>query len=260
MKCKLGCFNRPWRDFSIEETLDGVQKAGFSNVGYMRHLGLAENAPARISEKTRPHLLSAESSQEDIDKLMSATRDHGLNAQVVLGDPTREMVDKLKYAGIPYLLITGGYREELKSVADYAYEQGITIMIKPHGDPCATGKDCLEVVERVDSPGFRICYDPGNVRHYVDGDPSAEIGEVAPYVAGVCIKDFKDGIVTPGDGEIDFSRLFGALADNGFSGPALVETLSIGDKRVSTKEVTAEEVNAEARKAYEFLHTLLDEI
>ena len=42
MKIQLGCFNRPWNRFPIEQTLEGIKGAGYSGAGLFRSIGSLE--------------------------------------------------------------------------------------------------------------------------------------------------------------------------------------------------------------------------
>ena len=75
----------------------------------------------------------------------------------------------------------------------------------------------------------------------------------------MCIKDETGGSgpqknvnVTPGDGDVDFPAVFRILKDHGFEGkPAIVETLAGS---------TLEEVNREAKRAYDYLTQVLHSV
>jgi sugar phosphate isomerase/epimerase len=72
-----------------------------------------------------------------------------------------------------------------------------------------------------------------------------------------------DGItVAPGDGEVDFETVFGALGEAGFDGPALVETLGYGDERFHDGDDagTVAQVNREAERAYDYLTGIVDPV
>jgi sugar phosphate isomerase/epimerase len=264
MDCTLGCFNRPYREFPVDVAFRSIAEVGFDRVGFMAHVGEADDPDAVVSPRTRTDLLAADSTDAEIAALRDALDAHGLVPEVVLGPSSREMVDRAAAAGVDHLLTTDGWHEDLPAVAAHAAEVGVTIEIKPHGEPYATGRDCLELVERVDSPAFKIGYDPGNVHNYVDGDPTAEIEEVAPHVTSLCVKDYdpEDGVaVTPGDGEVDFGTVFGALGEAGFQGPALIETLGRGDARLHDDDGgSVAEVSREAERARDYLRGVLDSV
>ena len=260
----LGCYNRPWREFPVEVAVRSIAEAGFDRIGFMAHVGAADDPAEVIAPRTRTDLLAEDSTDEEIAALQDVLGTFDLTPSVVLGPSSRAMVDRAAAAGVPHLLTTDGWHDDLPSVAARAEEVGVTIEIKPHGEPYATGRDCLELVERVDSPAFTIGYDPGNVHNYVDGDPTAEIRTIAPHVTSLCVKDYdpdRGVAVTPGDGVVDFETLFRALGEAGFEGPALVETLGRGDSRLHDDDGgTVAEVTREAKRAHDHLSELVGSV
>lgn len=264
MDCTLGCYNRPWREFPVRTAFRSIAASGFERVGFMAHVGEAADPAAVVSPRTRTDLLAADSTDEEVAALLDALDEFDLAPEVVLGPSTGAMVDRAAAAGVSHLLTTDGWHDGLPSAVARAEEVGVTIEVKPHGEPYATGRDCLELVERVDSPAFGIGYDPGNVHNYVGGDPTDEIEAVAPHVTSLCVKDYdpEDGVaVTPGDGEVDFGTVFGALGEAGFQGPALIETLGRGDARLHDDDGgSVAEVSREAERARDYLRGVLDSV
>jgi hypothetical protein len=49
----------------------------------------------------------------------------------------------------------------MQAVMDYAGEAGVEVVMKPHGGLSAMAADCVADVERIGSPHFGICCDPG---------------------------------------------------------------------------------------------------
>jgi len=116
-----------------------------------------------------------------------------------------------------------------------------------------TTHDTIASWKKVNHQNFKICYDAGNLLYYAGEDPLAHIKEIAPIVAGMCIKDEVGGqrgdvMITPGDGDVDFYGVFAALREAGFAGPCVVEC---------TSGTTLEEVNTEAKRAYQFISRVL---
>jgi len=259
MECQLGFFNRPWNEWSFERALEGIAGSGAKYVGLMRQEGR--------------FLLTADSTEQEVEELSGTIAKYGLKflvslQAVELDLPLQEAVTRLKRTidniarmGGKYFLTTGcmdpekydRYFEVISACTDYAAEKGIMIVLKPHGGLSATSKECREAVERVGSENFRIWYDPGNVLWYTGTRPEEDVKGIAEYVTGVCVKDCRTGedrtvMITPGEGEVDFTEVFRILRDAGFSGPCIVETLGGG---------TPEEVDAEAKKAVAFLEEIL---
>jgi sugar phosphate isomerase/epimerase len=261
---QLGAMNRPWTQFTFDETLAGIAAAGFGYFGF-----LAQQGKRLVSPDTAP---------AELDDLAATLRRHGLTPSFAMCSVpmdvsddeavsrTQRLVDNASRLGIPILLDMGARPEHadryvavMRRAAPYAAERGLTIGVKPHGGIVTTGDDCLRVLQAVDHPGFRLCFDPGNLLYYAGQRPEAELPKLAPYVCGMCVKDETGGSgpsrsvdVTPGDGDVDFPAVFRILKDTGFAGkPAIVETLA---------GKTLEEVNQQAKRAYAYLTQVLSSV
>ena len=263
MQHKSGFFNRPWTKLSLERALQGIAGSGAACCGLMRQQG--------------EHLLSADSTDQDIDGLKEIFQKSELDLTVVLAPLQAELapeetldrfertIRKVARLGARYLLLTGTDRPDLydrylaaiKAGVSCAADSGVSIALKPHGGLSATATDCTVALEKVDSESFSIWYDPGNVLYYADKKPEEDVGSIAGHVSGVCVKDVliengeKSVMVTPGDGEVNFERVFQILGDAGFAGPCIVETLS---------GTTPQEVDRQAARAMEFLDGVLGNI
>ena len=69
-----------------------------------------------------------------------------------------------------------------------------------HADASSTSDTSVQrigflVIEVVGGAGFRICFDPGNLLYYAGERPEQSLPKLAPYVAGMCIKDETGGEV-----------------------------------------------------------------
>jgi sugar phosphate isomerase/epimerase len=261
MNVQLGCMPRPWNKFTGEEALAGIAAAGFTSYGALGHREL------QIDGTTPP---------EQADAIAARIRDHGLEPRVVysatpLAGPEddalahiKRLIDNAKRTGIG-VLIEGGtskpdlfekYFAVMRRAAAYAQEQGVTIAMKPHGGLSTTSEDTLRAIQTVNHPGFRLCFDPGNLLYYAGERPEQALPQLAPLAVAMCIKDETGGNgpqrsvnVTPGDGDVDFPAVFKILKDHGFEGkPAIIETLG-GE--------TLDEVNGEAKRAHQYLTEVL---
>jgi sugar phosphate isomerase/epimerase len=261
LRVQLGAMNRPWTEFTFDEALSGIAGAGFTHFGFLaqqkKQLVAAETSPeeaAAAVADVRRHKLEPAFNYSSISA--TATEDEGVSY-------IQRLIDHGQRLGIPVLLEMGAKPENaeryfaiMRRAAPYAAEHGVTIAIKPHGGLTTTGDECLRAVETVNHPGFRLCFDPGNLMYYAGERPEAELPKLAPYVVAMCVKDETGGngparsvSVTPGDGEVDFRAVFRILKDSGFEGrPAVVETLA---------GKTLDEVNQEAKRAHTFLTDVL---
>ncbi len=259
---QIGCYTRPFDDHDLPTALDGIAAAGFRYCGLMTAKGRS-----RV-------VITAETTPQEAARAGELIRQHGLRCLSVYGDYTvkpavaenlralERLVDHCASCGAPNLLL-GGVTEEalqtpyykaIREVGDYAAGRGVRLTLKPHGGAIATGPQCRQKIEQVGHRNFRLWYDPGNIYYYSDGvrNPVEDAATVDGLVVGMSAKDFrppKDVMVTPGDGQVDFVRVFARLRAGGFrSGPVLVETTARGDFH---------QVVAEARRAREFLEALL---
>jgi len=256
MRCKIGCFNRPWNQLPFRRALQGISQAGFKYFGLLRH--------------QQDFLVSADKSPDEIAALAREVEDAGLEVAVAfcpftVGEDAAEsaenlkrQIDAAKAFGADTLLMMGGKAEQedrfceiVSMCTDYASRQGVILALKNHGGLSMTAKEARRVAERIGADSFRIWYDPGNVMYYAGVEPVEDVKGVADYVSGVCVKDaLGKGVpvnVSPGKGKIDFKRFFQVLLDSGFSGPCIVEILG-GE--------TPEEVDAEAKYTCEFLDSI----
>lgn len=264
LRVQLGAMNRPWTQFTFDEALAGIAAAGFTHFGFLA--------------QQRKHLIGPDTSANDIDEVRAQLRRHSLTPSMVYSSTSMDvpeddavaqvqrLTDNAQRAGIPILLEMGTKAEHaeryfavMRRAAPYAHERGITIALKPHGGLSTTGDECLQAVQAVNHPGFRLAFDPGNLLYYAGERPEAELPKLAPYTAAMCVKDQTGGNgpnrsvnVTPGDGDVDFGTIFRILKDHGFEGkPAIVETLAGS---------TLEEVNREAKRARQHLTHVLNSV
>ena len=257
----VGCFTRPWADLEPEGALDAIAEAGFSVAGLMSAKGgtivTADATPARIGA------IAAHARSRGLSIASLYSGDF-----LVRGDPAasvarlRRIIDHAARCACPTMILGGTTRAELVDAyydavgqcCGAAKEAGVTLMVKPHGGTNSTGAQCRKLVERVNHPAFRLCYDPGNIFYYSDGrlDPVDDAASVDGLVVAMCVKDFqppKTVDVTPGDGRVDFARVLARLRKGGFtSGPLIIECLARGDRAFLVNE---------ARRARKFIEKVI---
>jgi sugar phosphate isomerase/epimerase len=237
---------------------DAIAEAGYRYVGFM-----TTKLPGDyiITSKTTPE--SAAKAGEEAKKrglTVIAAWGGGLPVQKGVADgitALRKLIDNAHLAGVGTLLMGGttnasqydAYYKAIEECCDYAGENNVALVIKPHGGLNSTGEQCKKTVEKVAKKNFRLWFDPGNIYFYSAGtrDPVDDAKSAAGVVTGMCVKDFKPPMnvdVTPGEGKVNFARVFSELRRGGFtSGPLVVETLGpIDDPKQKI---------AEARKARE---------
>jgi sugar phosphate isomerase/epimerase len=256
---QVGCWTRPWAQYDYRTGFDAVAEAGFRYV-------------ALTGAKTRSgRVISLESSIEEARQVGEEARRRGLTITNVYGGDValekgtsglRKMIDRCAAAGgWSVLLASMGdektYEACCRTVAecgDYATENKVAIVLKPHGGTTGTGPQLRDAFRRVGRPCFTIMYDPGNILYYSGGklDPVKDCDAVLGAVTGVSVKDFrppKEVMLTPGTGQIDFAALMKRLVSGGMThGPLMIETLTPGDLKQTLQE---------ARKAKEFVERIV---
>lgn len=263
LNVQLGVTDRPWGDqYTFEDALSGIAAAGYKYFGFLRKNRVVWGSPETTTEQSEQ--LKAQVQQHDLQPaFIPSSIPMDLSEEEAVAR-VRRLVDHAKVLGVSVLLEMGTkpenaekYFSVMRQAAPYAESQGVFIALKPHGGLSTTGEDCLRAVQAVNHPGFRLCYDPGNLLHYANERPEKELPRLAPYCVAMCIKDETGGLkgnvnVTPGDGDVDFPTVFKILKDNGFEGkPAIIECL--GGK-------TKEEADWEAKRAHAYLTQVLESV
>ena len=261
MKVQLGCFSRPWTKYALEVSMEGTAQAGFKNFGFMT-AGDGPPLPPNASEDQVANLASLleKYNLKNLENYTSIP----WGDEAVARSALHSYVDNSHTLGARFMHNSGTNDEGLydqflqlmEEAAEYAKSEGIVVMMKPHGGVTATARGLVALMKRVQSDNLKVFYDPGNVLFYTGERPEDDFEELAPYVAGMSIKDETGGVkgsvdVTPGDGDVDFRALFTILRDHDFDGPCMIEQLGGG---------TIEEVHHEATRARDYLLGLLDEL
>ncbi len=262
-KYQLGCYTRPWAKFDYRVALDGIAESGYRFAGLM-----TTKAPDSL-------IVNIKSTPEHVATVAAEVKKRGLRTISIYCGPfnsatsveagiagLRQLIDYSAVCECPNLLLGGtdekGFDAYYKAVAeccDYAAEKNVGLSVKPHGGKNANGAECRKIIEMINHPNFRIWYDAGNIFYYSDGalDPVDDAPSVDGLVAGMAVKDFlppKVVDITPGTGQVNFPEVMARLAKGGFThGPLVVECL--------TPQTEPAAINAEARKAREFLVGLL---
>jgi sugar phosphate isomerase/epimerase len=218
----IGCFNRPWHAWTYDQALDGITAAGFGLTGL-------------LGDHAGEQFLLSQATEQYVDTLSERIKKRELTVNIAwlrtrhdvplrdAMEAARKQVDFARRLGSKYLLTTGvdsseAYEHYYQVMADasaYAADQGIQIVLKPHGGCSATAEEMLRTLDRVDHTNFLIWYDAGNIVHYTDADPVADIARVAEHVVGFSAKDCArrggDVMLQFGEGKVDFRGVFARL-------------------------------------------------
>jgi sugar phosphate isomerase/epimerase len=270
---ELGAHTLPYRAYPLARALEGIARAGFRYTGIWNdHAGAAlvpPDAGPPAMRAVRRQVEAAGLKPQMAFRFPAATNEPA----AVL----RRTIEVAAEIGIPFVLSSGpspyvkafdvrkrdmlfhreaeAYFAALRQAAPLAERLGVTIVIKPHMGVTGTGQDLADIVELVDHPHVRVCYDAGNVAYYEGLQPEEDVLACARDVAAVCVKDhrgprFHPDFPIPGQGDVDHAQVFRALVEEGFSGPCLVERVD-GQQRAT--DMPAETIDAALAQARRYL-------
>jgi sugar phosphate isomerase/epimerase len=113
-----------------------------------------------------------------------------------------------------------GFHANIPAIASRAVELGLTLALENHGDLVDRGRQIVQFIQQIGHPSVRCNYDTGNAWYYAKGalDPAEELGEVAPIVAHVHLKDprMENGVmrwVALGEGVLNLLSVGRILGD-----------------------------------------------
>jgi len=263
----VGCFNRPWTNWSYDEALDAIKAAGYSHTGLLTP---TKADPFTTAGATPDYLaaLKQKIAARGLKVNMTALRlKTDLDLPAAIAD-TRKQLENGRTMGVEFALTFGEskperYEKYFKIMADaaaFAQERGINLVMKPHGGGSGAADEIMTAIKKVGHPNFKIWYDAGNIISYTGKDPVAELEPILPHVTGFCAKDCSveidaagkrkpDVMIQFGAGKVDFAAVFKKLKSGGFNGPVMVECCKIG--------ATADETTANARANRDYLTKVL---
>ncbi len=263
----VGCFNRPWTNWSYDEALDAIKAAGYSHTGLLTP---TKADPFTTTGATPEYLaaLKQKIAARGLKVNMTALRlKTDLDLPAAIAD-TRKQLENGRTMGVEFALTFGEskperYEKYFKIMADaaaFVQERGIKLVMKPHGGGSGAADEILTAIKKVGHPNFKIWYDAGNIIYYTGKDPVAELEPILPHVTGFCAKDCSveidaagkrkpDVMIQFGAGKVDFAAVFKKLKSGGFNGPVMVECCKIG--------ATADETTANARANRDYLTKVL---
>ncbi len=241
----IGCLNRPWTNWSIDEMLDGISNAGYRTIGLQTptksdpFVGPTATADylAKLKEKIAARGLTA--IQSRLKPMETATFDRAT-------DDIRRQIANARALGIGTLLCTGTDKPEhydnwyrlMAFAARHGANHGVQLVTKPHGGVVGTGADLLKCLEKVNHDNFSIWYDAGNILFYTGLDPLAELEPVIAHVTAFTGKDC-DGLrsnvmIQFGKGKVDFAAILRRLKRASFRGPIMMESCAVGSTPAET--------------------------
>jgi sugar phosphate isomerase/epimerase len=256
----IGCFNRPWTNWSYDDALDGIAAAGYKVTGLLStHRGEAFTSSAATPEYLDG--LKKRIAQRGLTVNMTAIR---FQPDAPLQDNIADLNKQIENSArleLRFMLTFGVDQPEhyenfyrlMANAAQKAEKHGLKIVLKPHGGGSGASEEILRCLDKVAHPNFKIWYDAGNIIYYTGKDPVAELEPIASQVTGFCAKDCagpKGEVMSQfGTGKVDFGAVFTKLKAVGFKGPIMVEGVKVG--------ASADETTANARANREFLQKVL---
>lgn len=258
---QIGCWTRPWAKYDYRVAMDAIAEAGFKYIG----LTGAKTKTRRVIAPATTIEESKEVGEEARQRGLTITNVYGGGIPLDKGgESLRKMIDNCAAAGGRSVLLAHMGNEETfevccKTVAqccDYAADNRVVIVLKPHGGTTGTGPQLRKAVEQVGHENFTVMYDPGNIYYYSNGevDPAQDAAKVDGVITGMSVKDYKhpkNVALTPGTGQVDFPKLMARLGKGGFThGPLIIETLAPGDPAQTLEE---------AKKARKFVEQLVSD-
>ena len=164
-----------WIDYPTEKLKDLTQNAGLPIVAYIFFVDLA------VPERERPSKI------EEVHVLLDRT--------ALLGAPFAMIVPGVVKKG-PAL---GEQRQwivdGLRQCTDHAASLGVTMVAEnidypPTSPLMGNPVDCCDICEAIDSPAFRLIFDPGAAL-FVGEDPLSTLNLMAPHISHVHIKNIR---------------------------------------------------------------------
>jgi sugar phosphate isomerase/epimerase len=261
---QIACMTLPYAAFPLQRALTGIKEAGYGFVAWGHH-------HTEDGGNATP-VLAADAPPEKARELGQRCRDLGLVPVLLFGPVPEEpkalarCVRQAAAAGVGQVLTMGNTKgndakvwvRNFKELGPLARDQGVVIVVKPHGGNTGTGAALAEIVREVNDEGVKISYDAGNVMDYHKLDPLPDVRKCAEEVRGFCIKDHrtfpKDQDCGAGLGEIDHYRLLAPVAFTGRTMPLCCENIFAP---VVARPGKPEGIDALARRAREFLETVV---
>jgi sugar phosphate isomerase/epimerase len=248
----------PWSAFSFSRALEGIKASGFNQVAW----GVNHQSKPLLPLNADSKPLARQSNDLGLKPIMMFSTVNLEASNAV--DAHLRRLDQAREAKIPYLLTfgktTAGQRDAfiqaLTKLAPHAKD--VTILIKQHGGNTGTGELCGKIIDEVNHPSIKLCYDAGNVMDYENADPIKDIPKCAHHIRAFNIKDHrnwpKDEDCGPGYGEIDHYRLLEPVLNTGLEIPLTFENIS---QPLLPKPTTPEQVDRQAQRAREYMQTVI---
>ena len=258
---RLVCLTLPYSNYSLRRGLEGVARAGYEYVGVgWPHEGsevIGFEADGDAVEACllacqafglRPLVLGRGPVGEENPAEMLKRR---IDVALALGAESIQMAGVCRYRRFPselldeetFLTAHTKYVQEVRSAGEYAKGAGLVLALKPHTGNSATAKHLASLLPEIGVSSIQACYDPGNVHFYEGISPEENFPLIVDSTFQIVAKDHRgeqanNEFPIPGEGDVDFLRIFETARQSGFSGPIVVERLN-----GTVGPLTAEEID-----------------
>ncbi|MDQ6720650.1 MAG: sugar phosphate isomerase/epimerase [Candidatus Dormibacteraeota bacterium] len=130
--------------------------------------------------------------------------------------------------------VIGRLVENLKPLADYAGERGVTLALEPlnrfETSLINTAEQVMEVVDRVGSPALGVLLDTFHM-NIEERDPGAAIRACGRHIAHFHACGCDRG--APGGDQVPWPKIAAALRGAGYEGPIVIESFTIENQAIA---------------------------
>jgi sugar phosphate isomerase/epimerase len=268
---QIACMTLPYSQFPLQRALTGLKEAGYKFVAW----GTSHKEEGGKSVPVMP----ADASPDRAKELAKRCRDLGLEPLMLFSgvypeaanhlDVFKSRIRQAAAAGVKQVLTFGHTKrgdrkrwvEHFKALGPIARDNGVLIVLKPHGGLTADGERTHQIVREIADEAVKANYDAGNVMDYLRIEPAAVLADLkkcASEVRSFCIKDHRsfpeDQDCGPGLGEIDHYRLLAPVAFTGRTIPLCCENIFAP---AIPRPGKPEGIDVLARRAREFLELVI---
>ncbi|RKU28335.1 hypothetical protein C6497_08940 [Candidatus Poribacteria bacterium] len=231
------------------------------NLGSYRQFG--ENAYTHLAEIGLTNVEIRVPAANEIAKVQSDLREHGLTATSLLGgcdvksdsvvEDFQSTLNAAAEMGVKIIFVSVHTGEtdrnvvydRLRAIGENAAPLDVKVCLETHPDMAHNGDIALETMNGVDHPNICINFDTGNVYYYNhDVDAVTEVNKIINHVGAVHLKDTNGGyrtwhFPTLGEGVVDYKGVFDTLNEAGFYGPFTMELEGIEGENLDETGVKA---------------------
>ncbi|WP_413804414.1 sugar phosphate isomerase/epimerase family protein [Streptomyces sp. OE57] len=225
-----------FKPYSLEEAVQGIAEAGFTNVelsavkGNVEHLDpddLSPSAVRRAEGLLERHGMRAVSVSGHGDvhtaeglarhrRILRATQDVGARVLISFID------------GVDGPEAWAAFKTNILCLADEARELGVGLCLENHSHRMATAEKAARLISAIGHPWIRMNYDTGNASFLAGACPEDDVTAALPILGHVHLKDHQGGpgnmwFPPLGDGDLHVDAFLSRIESAGFEEPVSVE-------------------------------------